>query len=56
MAKIRFTSEQLVHIFPEVEHIDLLPRKKKKALKKKIVRELSRLVSRLIAEDINPKS
>jgi hypothetical protein len=56
MAKIRFTSEHLVHIFPEVEHIDLLPRKKKKALKKKIASEISILVSRLITEDFNTRS
>jgi hypothetical protein len=55
MAKIRFTHEQLTGLFPEVDQVDFLPRKKKKALKKKIVKELKSLIDQVITKDFGSK-
>jgi hypothetical protein len=51
MPKIRFTSEQLYHIFPEISTIDHLPRKKKKALKKKIAKTLKEYIVEMIRRE-----
>jgi hypothetical protein len=51
MPKIRFTSEQLSSIFPEVSTIGALPRKKKKALKKRIVRVLEEYIAEMIRRE-----
>jgi hypothetical protein len=51
MPKIRFTSEQLSHIFPEISTIGTLPRKKKKALKKRIVRAVEEYIVKMIRRE-----
>lgn len=50
MAKISFAIDDLAKIYPEILQLAVLPRKKKKRLKKKIEKSIHLILSQLIAE------